>query len=252
MGKSFRRFAILVAVTLASRDVAEAALIAGWDFQSTANGGTAVAASPGTPTVFNANIGAGTLYLNGTNGSSSWLQASELSGFSGTAVNATNGLSTTTTSPSSLALLNGSSNSANGKAVVFAFDMSGLADLSLSYATQRTSTGFASHVWETSADLSTWSLWGSFASGTAAGTITTGFSTSGVLSLGPTSSLNAAPTAYVRLTVNGASGSTQNNRIDNVQFAANPVPEPSAFGLGIAAALSAAFVSRHRGNRSTR
>lgn len=51
-----------------------AALIAGFDFQTTSSGGTAVLAATNTPTVFNANVGSGTLYMNGTNGSSSWLQ----------------------------------------------------------------------------------------------------------------------------------------------------------------------------------
>ena len=100
-------------------------IVAGWDFQTTTTGGTAVLASPSTPTVFNANVGNGTLYLNGTEGSSSWAAATELAGFAGTAINASNGLTTTTTSPAALAVLGGTGNAANGKSVSFKFSMAG-------------------------------------------------------------------------------------------------------------------------------
>ncbi len=116
----------------------ELALIAGWDFQTTTSGGTAAAASPNSPTLYNANIGSGAIYLDGSNGSSSWAASTELSGFAGTAVNAGVGFSTTTTSPASLALLGGSSNSANGKKMVIKFSMVARAGLVVSYATQKT------------------------------------------------------------------------------------------------------------------
>ncbi len=47
-------------------------LIAGWDFQTTSNGGTLIAAAPSTATTLNANFGSGAIYLNGSNGSSFW------------------------------------------------------------------------------------------------------------------------------------------------------------------------------------
>ena len=123
-------------------------LIAGWDFQTTANGGTAAAAAPNAPTVYIANFGTGTIYLNGANGSSTWVtttSGNELSSFSGTAINAGAGFSTVTTSPACLAILN---NTANGKCIVFTFNMTGYQNLVVSYATQRTSTGFTSQTWD--------------------------------------------------------------------------------------------------------
>jgi len=75
---------------------AHAALVAGWDFQTITTGGTAVAAQPNTPRVYNANFGSGTIYLDGSNGSSDWL-STQFGGFAGTAVNAGSEFSTATT-----------------------------------------------------------------------------------------------------------------------------------------------------------
>ena len=92
------RASLLLALTAGWMGMAQAQdIVAGWDFQTTTSGGTAVLASPNTQTVFNANVGAGTLYLNGSEGSSTWASATELNAFTGTAINAANGLSTTTT-----------------------------------------------------------------------------------------------------------------------------------------------------------
>jgi hypothetical protein len=135
-------------------------LIAGWDFQTTTNGGTAVAAAPNCPTSFTANFGTATLYLNGTNGASTWIAATtgnELTGFGGTAVNAGTGFSTVTTTPACLALLGGASNSANGKFAVFKFSMTGYQNLVVSYASQKSgTTGFSSQIWEYSTNGTTW------------------------------------------------------------------------------------------------
>ena len=93
-------------------------IIAGWDFQTTTSGGTAVLASPNTQTLFSANVGTGTLYLNGSEGSSTWASATELNAFTGTAINAANGLSTTTTL-GAVAVVGGTGNAANGKSISF-------------------------------------------------------------------------------------------------------------------------------------
>ena len=196
-------------------------IIAGWDFQTTTSGGTAVVASPNTQTLFSANVGSGTLYLNGSEGSSTWASATELNGFAGTATNAVNGLSTVTTSPSALALLGGTGNAANGKSISFKFSMTEKKDLQISFAGQRSSSGFASLVWEWSANGTTWSPIGTISSGTTTGTMTTKFANSGVLSLPTVTGLNGATTAYVRATFSGATGSSGNNRLDNIRFMAS-------------------------------
>jgi hypothetical protein len=225
----------IVAIAAVSSS-ASGALVAAWDFQTTTNGGTALLVSPSTPTTLVANFGAGSLYLNGTNGSSSFFipatgsTNTEVNSFSGTTVNADAGigLSTTTTGAAALAIAN---SSANGKSLAFLLNLTGLQNLTVSLAAQRTNSGFTSQVWETSSDGTNWSTWGSFTSGTTAGTLATAFATSGVLSLTGTSALDNAATAYVRVTFTGASSSTGNNRLDNIIFNADVVPTPGAVAL---------------------
>ena len=171
------------------------------------------------------------LYLPATGGTNA-----EINAFGGTTVNAdaSIGMSQVTTGSSALAILGGASSggvySANGKAMVFKFSMSGLAGLSISYATQRTTTGFTSQVFDYSTDGITWSSIGSNTSIQAsyASTATppgTATSFTGI------TGLDGAATAYVRVTFSGATGSTGNNRIDNVIFSANTVPAPGALAL---------------------
>ena len=226
---------------------ANAAVIAGWDFQTTTNGGTAVAAAPATPKSFIANFGSGSLYLNGTNGSSNFFVPAsgttntELNAFTGTSVNADTsiGMSTVTSGAAALAVLGGLSSAANGKSMVFAFSMSGYAGLSISYATQRTSTGFTSQVLEYSTDGVNWQLIGantsiqsSFSALPSPGGVTTVFS--GI------TGLDGSAVAYVRMTLTGATSSSGNNRFDNFVFSADVVPAPGAMALlGVAGLLGA-------------
>jgi hypothetical protein len=187
-------------------------LIAGWDFQTTTTGGTIITASPNSPLSYTANFGTGTIYLDGSNGSSSWTSLAsnpEVTGFTGTAVNAGTGFSTVTTSPACLALAN---SSANGKKVVFKFSMSGRKDLVVSYATQRSGTGFTTHLWETSPDGSNW---------VTAETKTITATSFAATTLTIITSLDNASSAYLRLTVTGATAAAGNNRLDNIQLNAS-------------------------------
>jgi hypothetical protein len=199
--------------------------IAGWDFQTTATGGTAAAAAPNTPNLYVANAGAGTMYLNGTNGSSDWPQATALNAFTGTNVNATgtgtggNGLDPATSATSCLALLSGGTGfPSNGKSVTFKFSMASIQGLNASYATRTsgTTTGFNSHVWEYSNDGSSWTP----IDLSAPFTISTSFA---LKSLNATNALDGVADAYMRLTVAGATSTTSNNRLDNVLMLSNAV-----------------------------
>ncbi len=191
-------------------------LLGGWDFQTTTTGGTAAVTSTTTPNpivispfVYQANFGTGTLYLDGTNGSGTFLSGvtnPEVTAFGGTAINAGAGFSTTTSGAAALALAN---SSANGKSIVFKVNMTGLANLAVSYATQSTATGFNTQTWEYSTDGTAWSSLGSVTPIPAAFAAQT---------LSPTAGLNNAATAYVRLTVTGAGSTAGNNRFDNIQF----------------------------------
>lgn len=221
-------------------------LIAGWDFLTTTTGGTAAAGAPATPKVYTANFGAGTLYFDGTNGSSNWFvpasgtSSTELNAFGGSSANtlASDGtlLSSDTSGTAALAVLGGAGTSpnlaANGKSAVFAFSMADKADLSISLSAQRTTTGFTTQLWEYSADGgSTWGNIGSFIGGTTAGTIQSSFANTGVLSFAAFSGLDGVSDARLRVTFTGASSATGNNRLDNIQLNAVAVPEPSSGAL---------------------
>ena len=225
---------------------AQSALIAGWDFQTTVSGGTAVVAQPNTPRSFNANFGSGTLSLDGANGSSVWLLSNELNGFAGTTVNAGGDFSTVATGVGALGLIGGSGNAANGKQAVFIFSMSGYEGLSISLAAQRSATGFSSQHWEYSADGLNYQTIGTLVSGSTAGSITGNYSTSGVLSFDSLSGLDNVANAFVRVTFAGATSATGNNRLDNIRFDASEIqslssiPEPGypmLVGLGSVLAL---------------
>ena len=240
---------ILALAGAVASSVQAQSLVAGWDFQTTTNGGTAVATSPNTPTLLNANFGSGVLYLDGTQGSSDWLPASELSAFGGTTVNtAGTSFSTTTSGAAALALLGGTGQAANGNFAVFKFDLSSVVDpIEISLAAQRSGTGFDTQTWEWSTDGSTYSLIGQLVAGSTAGTIASSFATSGVLTLPQFSDLSGAADAYVRVTFTGATSSSGNNRIDNVQF--NAIPEPGTYAL---LALSGAGLAAYRLHRRAR
>ena len=227
-------------LAMASISQVRADLVAGWDFQTTTNGGTATAAAPNTPKQYTANFGSGGLFLDGQNGSSDWFvpatgsTATELNAFTGTAINAGTGFSTTTSGAAALALLN---NTANGKSAVFRFSMAGFQDLVVSYATQRTSTGFSSQAWSFSTDGLNWTDHQTISG------LPTSFATQ---TLGSITGLNGATDAYLRLTVSGASTANGNNRIDNIQFNATAVPEPTSMLLAGSVALGGVFLRLRR------
>jgi hypothetical protein len=203
------------------------AVIGGWDFQTTTTGGTAVAASPATQKLFNANVGAGTLHLDGTNGSSDWYVPStgstgtELNAFGGASTGSVDGLSSVTSGQASLALVGGKAPpatagpTANGKSIVFKFSMADKVGLNVQYATQRSSTGFTSQVWDWSSDGATWNT---------LATVSDAPGNFGLRTLPVTSALDGLATGYLRCTFSGATAETGNNRVDNVLLKSTGVP----------------------------
>ncbi|MEN9336980.1 MAG: hypothetical protein RLZZ500_1967, partial [Bacteroidota bacterium] len=230
---TLRSFSVVVMFMLMSTFSWGQTLLAGWDFQTTTNGGTAAVVSPNSPTAYVANVGSGNLYLNGTNSSSSWAAATELNAFAGTANNAGTGMSSVTTSPACLGLLGGTSNAANGKSIVFKVSMTGYKDLVVTYSTQRSGTGFNSQAWDVSTNGTSWTSVTSFT--------TTIPSTFGTLTLPTITGVNNAATVYLRLTVTGATAAAGNNRIDNVQITATTLPAPSISGAATTAAFTTTY-----------
>ncbi|MEI7501840.1 MAG: hypothetical protein WCJ61_01005 [Paludibacter sp.] len=210
-------------------------LIAGWDFQTTTTGGVQILASPNTQTLFPANFGTGNLYLDGTNGSSTFYPSSYENGAStGVAYNTGDGFSANTTNPASLVIARRTSASpvwdTNGKSVVFKFSMTGLKDLILTHALFRhgsatDNTSFTNIVYSYSIDGSNWTqilddnisgLYGATYYGTKLSTIP---------ATGAITGLDNAATAYIKLTVSGATGTSNysNIRLDNIKLKAGSI-----------------------------
>lgn len=223
-------FLCCLALTLPAALQAQSVLLAGYDFQTTANGGTAAAASPNSPLVYLANFGAQAgaagLYLNGTNGSSAFVSAgtgNEVTGATGTTVNAGADFNPSTANPAALSLRGGTNQSANGKSLVFVLSTTGYQGLVLSFATVRSTTGFTGNTFSYSTDGT------SFTAAAAPVTAVTPGSNYALVTedFSSLASLNNASTVYIRYTLAGATGSTGSNFLDNVQFNASPVPEPA-------------------------
>jgi len=101
---------------------------------------------------------------------------------------------------------------ANGKSAVFKFPTKGYFNLALSMAVQRTATGFNSHEWEWSLDGENYIL----IENTATCPLVAGSFVLTTLDLRGIDELNDQNEVFLRLTLNGATGPTGNNRIDNI------------------------------------
>ena len=177
---------------------------------------TGNAASPNTPTSYMAAYGAqaGTagLYLDGTHGSSAWLQASELTANGGSTLNLQYG----ETADKDLATIN---NSANGKSIVFHFSTTGFQNVVLTMAARRSAQGFNSTEWAYSTD------------GTNFTTLPATFSTVPsaaanyelqTLDFNGITAIEDQANVYLRCTYDGAQSASASFRIANVLIAAYP------------------------------
>lgn len=170
--------------------------------------------------------GAGTLTTN--------FEAANVLFFSGTTLNALND----DPSGSALSLQGGADLINNGAWVQFEIDTTGYQDLVLSFATRKTSTGFNNNQVSYSEDGGeTWIDFGSPydpPGGFVDPDSILSFDFSSVMGL------NDNSTALFRITLDGATSSAGNNRIDNVQFNANQIPAPGALALlGLAGLVGA-------------
>ena len=165
------------------------------------------------------------LYADGTNGSSLWAQATELSAFSGTLLNdpreGGSGLAGMSYCP-----LGGTANSANGKSMVIKFSMEDYVNPVLSFSTRGTSTGFTTHQWAWSIDNVTYTDFG-----TNTCNSTTTF-LSRTLDMSEINELDQAVDVYLRVIFDGASSATGNNRLDNIVINASE-PSSGPFSLNL-------------------
>lgn len=244
----------LSALAVASGVSAHAAvLVAGWDFGNFSYPANTVDSnwSDITGDANTSSPANGTLYMDGTNGSTAMVNE-----FFGTAlttnfedVNKNLSLSASD-DRGPLASMNSNNTSvqltslANGSSIVFAVNAlsSGAYDLtSLTYAASITNGGSVTAVigWEYTFNTSgSWIDLGSQQ-------VTASQSAGGVAqSLDLSSMANGNGPVYIRATVSGLTASTALN-LDNVQIYGDVVPEPSTYA-GIAGGLALAFVALRR------
>lgn len=136
----------------------------------------------------------------------------------------------------SISILGGTDNGNNGSYFQFNFSMLGFQGLEISYDTRRSNAGFDSQTWS-------WSMNGIvFTDFQVVDDILTTFQTKSLSSL---TSLDDASTAFLRVSFDGATGESGNNRLDNILFEATAIPEPGNFALiGGVSALMLCFRRR--------
>lgn len=189
--------ALLAAAAFAG--AARADLIAGWSFNDTAN-------------LLGASHGAGTMTTSFT--------GANLTSFTGTVTNAVSG----DAAGQALALVNQVN---NGGTLTIQVSLTGFENPVLTFAGQRTGTGFNSDQIAYSTDGVSFTNFGSpmvlpSSFGTTVQTV----------DFSAIDTLDNAAAVYIRITFTGASSASGNNRLDNVQVnAAAVTPAPSAAAL---------------------
>jgi hypothetical protein len=203
-----------IGLILSLMDAGKAALIAYWDFSNQTYGPApaSIAASDGAQ--------AGTASINLSHFSANSDANIDVTY---TAKNEIAGDST----EYALALKAGTGEDENGKSIIFSLSMTGDKNLVLTYATERSSTGFTGQNWSYSTDGgATYIPFISISVPSTYQTETVDFST-----VVPT--INNSPSVLFELTVSGATGSGGSDHLDNIQFNADSipvVPEPAASG----------------------
>jgi hypothetical protein len=242
---------VALAVVGMSCGTASADLIASWNFNdlvaSTGSGATQTPPSNQGQTSYAPATGMGTLNLTGwqvDNVGDVW----GITNFGGTLTNAVG----VTPAGQALALqggiISGSTNVVNnGAMMILSFNLLNHVDPILSFASQRTSTGFGPSTGPNSVSYSTDnSTYTPFATYSPVSSFT---SPNGLHTFDFTAinALDHASTVYLKLTFNGATNGSGNNRLDNIQLNAtsSPIPLPAAAFVFVGVA-GAAGVARRR------
>lgn len=198
----------------------DAALIAYWNFNDLST--TNSVPSNANQTSYTPTVGSASLTLVGWSSRAGTSSPHGISNFGGSSINSIS------PDPAGQSLALQASNAStgtpnNGASLVLSFATVDLEDVVLTFATQKTSTGFASNQLAYSTDGTNYTDFGAtYNPATSFGLQT--------FDLSSITALDDQATAFIRITFNGATGNSGNNRIDNLQITA--VPEPAAALLG--------------------
>lgn len=112
----------------------------------------------------------------------------------------------------------------NGMSIILEVDTTGFTDIAVSWAQRGTSTGFDSRQFDYSLDALTW-----INVGTDLGALSSSWELASY-DLTGTTAVEDQATVYFRIVLDGATGTSGNNRFDNITV--EGVPEPSVALLG--------------------
>ena len=218
-----RRLGLCLILMLATGVPARADLIALWNFND------AVTGSTGGLREFTVDRGSGVMVSD--------FVPANIGNAAGSTVNSQD----SDTAGRALMLQAGAGTANNGRQLAWFASTAGYADISVSFAAQRTSTGFGRDLFQYSLDAgSTWFDYGAPFDPLTSFALRT-------FDLAAVPQLNNNPGAAFRIVFDGATGSTGNVRLDNLLVSGTPVPEPETWALvaiGLACSLGAAVASR--------
>lgn len=112
----------------------------------------------------------------------------------------------------------------NGMSIVLQVSTMGFTDLSVSWAQRGTSSGFTTRQFDYSTDGATWTNFGTDTGALGSTWVTESYDLSSV------ASIENQATVYFRIVLDGATGTSGNNRFDNITV--EGVPEPTTALLG--------------------
>lgn len=239
MLKRFLVAVLFVAACSASANVSHAGLVAYWNFNGLSTTG-GVPSNAGV-TSYAANTGSGSLTLNGWNSRGGATAPHGISNFAGSLINSIS----PDAAGQSLALQGGTTAiNNNGASMTISVSFTNLANPILSFATQRSNTGFTSNQVAYSTDNLNFTNFGAtYNPGTSFGLQTFDFSA--------IDSLDNAANIYLRITMSGATNVSGNSRFDNIQLTA--VPEPTSMALfGLVAGAGVVGRRIHKRFRKTK
>ncbi len=128
----------------------------------------------------------------------------------------------------------------NGMSIQFSVSTVNLIDLSLSYATRRSTTGFVTQTLAYSVNGGTFVNFGTFNPVDSTTFTTASFNLSAIDAIE-----NQASVTF-RITFTGATNAGGTNGLDNIQLTGTPVPEPSTWVGGALALLAIGYTQRRR------
>lgn len=174
-----------------------------------------------------ADLGTGSLTVGGgildeteTNGNGDlvyrWIPS-----FAGTEINMEDG----DVSGGSISIQGGTDNANNGAYIQFEFSMTNKESLEISYATRGTASGFTSQTWSWSTNGTDFTDFGTIEDAN----VTDFF----LVQASAPAELDNATTAYLRVTLDGATTTSGNNRFDNIKFLAGTLSTSSFDKLGL-------------------